>query len=186
VSVELDGVAWRTLPLEVVVRAGLSVGMQLNREGARALRRHLRRAEALSVSVNALRRRSLPVSALQTRLEQRGVAAAAREEAVATLERAGLLDDCRFAEGRARTLAERGRGNEAIRWELERSGIDSGFVEQALTTLEPEAARAERIVARRGGDAATARFLLARGFDEDTVERALESAVGTGGGTPIG
>jgi len=185
VAVELDGVAWRTLPLEAVVCAGLSVGTQLDRGRARVLRRELRRIEALAVSVNALRRRSLSARTLETRLEQRGVASAERAEAIATLERAGLVDDRRFAEGRARMLAERGRGNDAIRWELEQGGIGNDLAEQALTTLEPEAARAERIVARRGGGVATARFLLARGFGEDTVEHALEGVVGTGGETPI-
>jgi hypothetical protein len=51
VAVELDGQAWRTVPLEVVVRAGLAVELELDRPRLRLLRRELRRAEALAAAL---------------------------------------------------------------------------------------------------------------------------------------
>jgi SOS response regulatory protein OraA/RecX len=66
-------------------------------------------------------------------------------------------------------LAERGKGDAAIRFDLERSGVSGAAVEEALTQLEPERERAERLVGRRGATPETARLLAGRGFDEDVV-----------------
>src|SRR5438045_155835 len=72
VVVELDGVAWRTLPLDVVVRSGLRVGEELDRPRLRLLRRELRRHEALEAAARALRHRDHSVRALDEKLERRG------------------------------------------------------------------------------------------------------------------
>ena len=66
-------------------------------------------------------------------------------------------------------LAERGAGNAFIRHDLMLAGVDDDALEHALATLEDEGMRAERIVARRGGGAKTARYLSRKGFSEDTV-----------------
>ena len=52
----LDGESWRTLPAEVVLRAGLDVGVELDRERARRLRRELKRHDAMSSAARALPR----------------------------------------------------------------------------------------------------------------------------------
>ena len=65
VAVELDGAAWRTVPLEAAVCAGLSVGIELDRSALRTLRRELRRLEALSVAVGALRYRDHSKASLE-------------------------------------------------------------------------------------------------------------------------
>ena len=88
---------------------------------------------------------------------------------VAELVGAGLLDEGRFARERARVLAERGKGDAAIRFELDRAGVAASEVEGALMELEPEPERATRVVDRRGATPATARLLASRGFDEDVV-----------------
>ncbi len=110
VEVELDGAPWRLVPVEAVVRTGLAVGRTLDRETARALGRELRRADALARAARALRPRDRSRRALEERLTQAGVPALARDEALETLERVGLVDDARVAATRARVLAERGFG----------------------------------------------------------------------------
>jgi SOS response regulatory protein OraA/RecX len=172
VAVELDGVAWRTLPLEVVARAGLNVGAELDRACARMLRRELRRHEALAASAGALRRRDLSTRRLEQRLERRAVPPAERARAVETLTRAGLLDDGRFARGRARALAARGYGDAAIRFDLERQGVDAELATETLAELEPERDRALRVAAPAGSAARAARLLARRGFGEDAIEAA--------------
>ena len=82
---------------------------------------------------------------------------------------AGLVDDGRFAHEKARVLAERGKGDTAIRFELERADVGSAEIEQALASLEPERDRAEALVSRRGATPATARLLAGRGFAEELV-----------------
>jgi SOS response regulatory protein OraA/RecX len=172
VAVELDGAAWRVLPLEVVGRAALRVGGELDRARARAVRRELRRHEALAASAGVLRHRDLSTRRLEQRLERRDVPPAERTRAVETLTRAGLLDDARFARGRARALAARGYGDAAIRFDLERQGVEAELAAEALAELEPERDRALRVAASAGGAARTARLLARRGFGEDAIEAA--------------
>jgi SOS response regulatory protein OraA/RecX len=74
-------------------------------------------------------------------------------------------------------LAERGYGDTAIRQALEREGIGPDELEQALEALEPERERAAAIVARQGAGPKTAALLGRRGFDLDSVEAALGSAL---------
>lgn len=56
-------------------------------------------------------------------------------ELVVRFERAGLLDDRRFAENRARSLHERGASIRAIRAKLRAKGIDADLIDIALETL---------------------------------------------------
>jgi SOS response regulatory protein OraA/RecX len=127
------------------------------------------RSEALAVATRALARREHSLRSLRERLRQAGIDAAQAEEAVEELRRVGLVDDGRFATERARVLAERGKGDVAIRFDLARAGVDDAETEAALALLEPERERAVRLVERRGASAATARLLASRGFDEEVV-----------------
>jgi len=176
VAVELDGAAWRVLPLEVVARAALRVDAELDRARARTVRRELRRHEALAASAGALRHRDLSTERLEQRLERRAVPPAERARAVETLTRAGLLDDGRFARSRARALAARGYGDAAIRFDLERQGVDAEIAAEALAELEPERDRALRLAATAGGAARAARLLARRGFGEEAIEAAASVA----------
>ena len=135
------------------------------------------RTEALAVATRALARREHSQRSLRERLQRAGVAANDAEAVVEELRHAGLVDDARFAEERARVLAERGKGDAAIRFELERGGIGTAEIEAALGSLDPERERAAALVASRGATPATARLLAGRGFDEEVVA-ALVAAEG--------
>jgi regulatory protein len=126
--------------------------------------------EALAVATRALARREHSTRELRGRLLRAGVDETDADETLEELQRVGLLDDGRFAQERARVLAERGKGDAAIRFDLERAGLDASQVEGALAALDPEAERAARVVERRGPTPATARLLASRGFDEAVVE----------------
>jgi len=95
------------------------------------------------------------------------------DEVVEELVRLGLLDDRRFARERSRVLAERGKGDAAIRYDLEHAGVAEPEIEAALAELDPERERAARLVVRRGATPATARLLASKGFDEDVVAAAV-------------
>jgi SOS response regulatory protein OraA/RecX len=101
---------------------------------------------------------------------------------VEALERAGYVDDERFARERAARLAERGRGDAAIRFELEREGVGADAIDAALASLAPEADRARALAATLGGAAKAARTLAQRGFAEESVEAALAGVAEEGGG----
>jgi len=129
--------------------------------------------EALEVATRALARRDFSERGLRERLRRAGVTETEEEEALAALQRAGVIDDGRFARARAEALAQRGKGDAAIRFDLSRQGVSSELAEEALASLEPERTRAERVVAQRGAGTATARLLARRGFGDEAVESAV-------------
>jgi regulatory protein len=168
--VELDGRPWRRLPVAVVVDSGLSVGCVLDRERARAIARARRRRRAEELAVRALARRDHSRTSLEERLSRTRVPAAERRAAIDRAVDAGLVDDARFAERRARHLAERGAGDLLVVDDLERHGVSSDDASVALASIEPEAERAARIVRKRGASRKTIRYLARRGFTEATLE----------------
>ena len=171
--VEVDGERWRTVSLDVAAKSGLAVGVALDRERLRTLRRELRRGDALARGARALAHRDRSERGLRQLLAGKGVGEREREEAVAALRRHGALDDERFAQSHAGALAERGFGDAAIAFRLEHEGVGGELAAAALATLEPERVRACRFAARRGGSAKTARWLSGRGFSADSIEAAL-------------
>ena len=175
VRVELDGVPWRVVPGAAVVGAGLRVGGELDRQRARMLRHELRRAEALAIATGALARRDYSTADLDARLERRGVAPGERARAIATLERAGYLDDDRLAAGRTAELAARGYGDEWIRLDLERHGVGREVIEGMLATLPAESERAAEQAVRAGRGPSVARRLAAKGFTAESIESVLEA-----------
>jgi regulatory protein len=126
--------------------------------------------DAVETALRALRSRDRSTGELDARLASKGVGATEREQVLETLERIGYVDDERFARARAKQLADRGSGDALIRHDLETRGVAPEVVEAALAELEPERERAAGIVARRGRDMKTARYLASRGFGEDALE----------------
>jgi regulatory protein len=137
---------------------------------------------AVDAALGALAHRDLSAADLERRLAAKGFDEAAREEALATLRRTGVLDDRRFAESRAAALAARGAGDGFVRHDLIRAGIETELVDEAIALLEPEAERARRIADRRGYGAKTARYLSGKGFSEDS----LGALVASSGGDELG
>ena len=170
VVVELDGRPWRELPADAVVRAGLSVGRRLDRTTARELGREIRRARALAAATRSLAASDRSQRALEDRLKRAGHSTAARADALAALERAGVLDDARLAEGRAELLARRGYGDAAIRADLRKRLIPAEAAANAVAALEPELARARRLVEGESLRPALLRRLSVRGFSRETVD----------------
>jgi SOS response regulatory protein OraA/RecX len=153
------------------------VGVELDRERARRVRRELRRHEAMAKAASVIRRRDVSTAELDTRLERAHVDPATRGEVVERLSAAGAVDDVRFAEQRARGLAERNAGDLLIRHDLAARGISMETIEACIESLEPETARAQRVVERRGVGPKTARYLAGKGFSEDALEAAYGEAV---------
>jgi regulatory protein len=129
--------------------------------------------DPVELATKALRNRDRSAHEIEERLQRAGVDRAARAAALETLARLGYVDDARFARARAESLAGRGQGDAAIRFDLQRHGIDSETADAAMGALEPELIRARNIVKRRGTVPKTARHLLAKGFSRETIDAAL-------------
>jgi regulatory protein len=131
------------------------------------------RRDVLDTALRSLRQRELSEHELVQRLAARGFTEQDRQEAMATLRRTGLVDDRRFAELRAASLAARGAGDALVRDALERAGVDAELAEDVIAELEPEGVRARRIVDRRGGSPKTARYLASRGFAVEAISELI-------------
>ena len=145
VAVELDGRPWRVLPADAIVRAGLGIGRSLDRPTARELAREVRRARALAQATRTLATSGRSRQELDRR-QRAGHGEAAREEALATLDRAGLVDDARLALSRAELLARRGYGDAAIRADLRRRLVAPEAAADAVASLEAEPERLRRVL----------------------------------------
>ena len=124
----------------------------------------------METALRALRARDRSVFEVESRLQRRGVGTTDQRETLELLSRLGYVDDERFARSRAELLARRNCGDEMIRADLEGRGVAAGLIDAALAGLESERERVGRIVASRGRNAKTARFLAARGFSDDSIE----------------
>jgi SOS response regulatory protein OraA/RecX len=149
------------------------MGVELDKARARILVGALRRQRAEGVALRALARRDYSRASLDARLTLAGIREHERRTVLERAERARLVDDVRFAAARAALLAERGKGDLAIRDDLARAGIGENHAREAVAALQPERDRASRIVAVRGASIRTARFLATRGFSEETVEEVV-------------
>jgi len=168
VAVELDGRPWRVVPGVAVLEARLAVGRPLEREQARTLGRALRRTRADDVALRALARRDRSRAELELRLARAGVRDGDRDSTLERAAQVGLVDDARFAQTRARLLAERGAGDLLILEDLERHGVDETVARDAVSWLEPEPTRVTRILEARGRTPRTIRYLASRGFAEES------------------
>jgi len=136
--------------------------------------------DPVEIAVRALARHDRSRHEIDERLRRAGIDTTRRAAALETLESIGYLDDGRFSLSRAETLAARGYGDAAIESDLESRGLARGLIEETLARLEPEAVRAERLVARHGRGPRTASLLTRRGFSTEVVEAAVDAAVAEG------
>lgn len=125
---------------------------------------------ATEVALRALRHRDRSRQDLEERLARAGIPPDEREEALDELTASGLLSDDRFAQQRARSLADRNAGDALIRGDLRRHGIPDESVSAALDELEREGERAARIFQQRGGGDRALRYLAGKGFARDSLE----------------
>jgi regulatory protein len=136
--------------------------------------------DPVELAARALRHRDRSREEIDGRLRRAGVAAAARADALDTLERVGYVDDERFAVGRAAALAGRGYGDAAIRDDIEGRGVEDATIAAALEELEREVERARALVGRLGSFPQTANRLARKGFAEESIEAAAGRIAETG------
>jgi regulatory protein len=134
--------------------------------------------KGLEHALRALEHRERSTAQVNRYLADRGVEDDERDEILETLARTSLVDDRRFAETRASSLAERGAGDVRIRHELAQAGIDRDVIADVLEALPAELERAARIAARRGVSPKTARYLVGKGFSDDVVRAVIARSEG--------
>jgi len=156
-------------------------------DGDRAASADAAHAAALRLLTTRARTRA----ELARRLEERGFAAAAVAEAVARLERVGLVDDAVLSADVAESRAARGLDAPAIALELRDRGVDPAVAERAAQAAVPDELRAERCrqvaesrLAQLGDLPPAARlrrlatYLARRGYPAELAEAVSRELVG--------
>ena len=92
--------------------------------------------KAYACAVRALARRDHSVAELERKLRNRGVAAVIIAEVMARLEKAGFLDDRRFAERWAESAVRNGRGyGPRLQLELTRRGVPRDIIADVVAGI---------------------------------------------------
>jgi SOS response regulatory protein OraA/RecX len=131
------------------------------------------RPTPLEVAAKALAHRDRSAANLTAYLARHGAAPEEAGQAVERLRQAGYVDDGRYASSRAKALARRGYGDEAVRFDLEQDGVSPDDAGAALASLRPERERALSLLRAGKGSPAAIRRLGAKGFSRDSIESAL-------------
>ena len=156
-------------------------------DGDRAASADAAHAAALRLLTTRARTRA----ELTRRLGERGFTAAAVAEAVARLERVGLVDDAVLSADVAESRAARGLDAPAIALELRDRGVDPAVAERAAQAAVPDELRAERCrqvaesrLAQLGDLPPAARlrrlatYLARRGYPAELAEAVSRELVG--------
>ncbi|MBD0290346.1 MAG: RecX family transcriptional regulator [Thermoleophilia bacterium] len=162
------------MPDDVVARAGLRRGLELDRATRRRVRAEIARARGFAVAGSALARRDLAAGRVHERLRRAGLDARAAEDVIASLEQAGVLDDERAAQARAHSLAEGAWGDAAIAARLAAEGFSEELALEAVATLTPESERVQALTARVSDRRKAAARLSRRGFAFESLEGLAE------------
>ena len=136
--VEVDGVRFGAVPVELARAAGLAVGCVLDAERHERLIAAADAEGAFRTLLRALERRSFARADLGRRLVRKGHP---RHAVDAALERAAglaLLDDAAFALNYVQTRTARGRGPSRLTRDLMAMGVDRTHIDRALAAEWPQ------------------------------------------------
>lgn len=182
----LDGEPWRDVPLDVIARAHLDVGQQIDSDVLLEVLAAFEPSSARDRAVRLLTYRERSVSELRERLAEDGYSLGVIDSVVERLREIGLVDDERFARSFARNLTQvRGLGRMRAQRELASRGIDAALTTDALDDALPlevearTAAMLARVFAARTGatrDKVAAR-LARRGYSASIALSAARDAI---------
>ncbi len=183
VNVYLDGEF--AFGLARITAAWLHIGQELSAEKIAQLQSEDAREVGYQQALRLLSYRPRASAEVRRNLEKHAMPAEVIEDVLARLQRAGLLDDSRFAQAWVENRSEfRPRGRRALAVEMRQRGLDDESIQQALAEVDEEALAdqaASKQSRRLAGLDETAfkhklsGFLARRGFGyaviRDTVDR---------------
>jgi regulatory protein len=190
-SIFIDGAFRFGLDEEIVFKHGLSVGKVLDEGQIEELLSGEEFNKAKTYALNLLSYRDRSCREVRDRLQAKGYGSDIIDRIVASLRKARLLDDEKYAAqwGRER-LRSRPMGVRLLKGELQKKGIPPELVETILEDLYSQqdegqvaaSALQQRRGKYRGLDPTQARrkmadFLLRRGFAWDVVQEAVEAFI---------
>lgn len=189
VRVVIDGRTALTVPVEALRAEGVAVGAALSEAAFARLCAAADLAAAYRTALRLLERRPFARLDLGRRLRLKGHLPAAVDPALDRAERAGLLDDERFARHFIQTRSARGRGPARLRRELLMQGVADGVIDrvlveevsddasrQAVAALARKRAHQLRALPREDRVRRVVAFLARRGYTGAEVRRVVREA----------
>jgi len=173
VRVELNDAPFGTISVADVAALGLSLERRLSEQETAALAYRAEVFSARTLTLTMLSTRALPGAEILRRLQRKGHARPAAEEAVGALRESGMIDDAEFARHFARTRAVRQRfGTRRLLAELRRLGVDDKVAEAAVRQALEQDGVDESQVLR---EAAEKKARTLHGLAPETAKRRLRS-----------
>ena len=138
VNVYLDGEF--AFGLARITAAWLHIGQELSAEKIAQLQSEDAREVGYQQALRLLSYRPRASAEVRRNLEKHAMPAEVIEDVLARLQRAGLLDDSRFAQAWVENRSEfRPRGRRALAAEMRQRGLDDESIQQALAEVDEEA-----------------------------------------------
>ncbi|HKU62185.1 MAG TPA: regulatory protein RecX [Gemmatimonadales bacterium] len=192
VRIDVDEQRFASVPAELVLLEGLTVGQTLDAALRARLGVAAEQESAYRTALRALERRGFARADLARRLLRKGHARPAVEAALEQLAGIGMVDDALYAEHYVATRSARGRGPLRLTRDLIAMGVDRRVIDRALAahradggeTPDVPLALASKRAAQLGNlpRAAKRRRLLAylarRGFTGSDVGAMVKRVVG--------
>jgi regulatory protein len=183
-AIHLEGECWRKTSVEVVRALGLHSGQEHHPEALEAAIAAEEPSAAHTRALRLLAHRERSTSELRDRLLQDGYPEPLVGDLSARLVGAGLLDDSRFADMLARSLAARGLGATRVKRELAAKGVPEDLARGLLAERfgpddEDERARSQAARLARSGRRDPERIAAAlarKGFSSGVSWRAAKEA----------
>ena len=138
VNVYLDGEF--AFGLARITAAWLHIGQELSAEKIAQMQAEDAREVGYQQALRLLSYRPRASAEVRRNLEKHAMPAEVIEDVLARLQRAGLLDDSRFAQAWVDNRSEfRPRGRRALAVEMRQRGLDDESIQQALAEVDEEA-----------------------------------------------
>jgi len=186
-KLEFDNGESILLSADIIVKFGLNKGVEI----ADAVYKEVIKADkAFRVMFDALTlvgRRSYSAKSLQEKLLQKGYEPQNAKAAIERLKELEYINDEKYSKVYAKYLADRGKGEYAIRQELTEKGISKELIAAALSSLKQDSEPFEQIIklikqkfkyfdAKDKGEVRRiANFFLRRGFSAEDISKAFRN-----------
>ncbi len=168
-----------------IVKFGIKTGCDISENEFKELVSYDKSNEAASYALALVSKRSYSSKNLQAKLLQKGCEPENAAKAVKKLEEFNYVNDEKFAKFYAVHLSQKGKGEFAIKAELEKQGIEKSLINDVLETIKTDIEPYGQIIKIlktkfkkfRGKDKneirRTASFFLRRGFSYQDIAKAL-------------
>ena len=186
-KVFFDGGENILLAADIIVKCGLNTGVEISAETYKEVLAADKTYRVVFDALTLVGRRSYSGKSLYEKLLQKGYDDDNSKAAVARLLELGYVNDEKYALSYAKYLSDKGKGELAVRKELEEKGISKDLINKALSSLKTQEEPYEQIIktikskfknfnANNAGEARrAANYFLRRGFSSEDISKAFRN-----------